>query len=104
MVRALVRVVLIIVIVVAAAAFFTGYRWGRPHAPAPTAASAARPATPVGTSGTREDSARERARAAAVHLLLVQRRRFGSSAAVHHGHPLEQARPLGQMTREALGC
>jgi len=68
MVRALVRMVLIIVVIVAAAAFFTGYRWGRPHPPAPVAQSTARPATPVGTSGTREDSTRERARAAGAQI------------------------------------
>ena len=82
MVKDLARFVLVLVIVVAIVALFTGYRWGSAHNAAVTSAPAARPASPVGTSGTREDSAREKARAAGAQIgdtIVVGAERAGAS-------------------------
>ena len=68
MLRALLRVILVVVIVVAIAAFFIGYRWGGGHTQTTTIEPTARQATPVGTTGGRSDTARERARAAGAEI------------------------------------
>ena len=68
MLRALLRVILVVIIVVAIAAFFIGYRWGGGHTQTRTIDPTAGPAAPVATIGTRNDTARERARAAGAEI------------------------------------
>ena len=68
MLRALLRVILVVIIVVAIAAFFIGYRWGGGHNQTKTIEPTVRQPTPVGTIGTRNDTARERARAAGAEI------------------------------------
>ena len=68
MLRALLRVIFVVIIVVAIAAFFIGYRWGGGHTQTETIEPTARQARPVGTIGTRNDAARERARAAGAEI------------------------------------
>ena len=68
MLRALLRVIFVVIIVVAIAAFFIGYRWGGGHTQTETIEPTARQASPVGTIGTRNDAARERARAAGAEI------------------------------------
>ena len=68
MLRALLRVIVVVVIVVAIAAFFIGYRWGGGHTQTETIEPTARQASPVATIGTRNDTAREGARAAGAEI------------------------------------